>query len=369
MKISKCGAKYSSIISIGEKIKKVSQETGNEFLALNRGVNAVVNLDINSLIKYIDFNTSMMQVYAPQKGFLELREAINKEYFRNKADIDNISIIAGSTYGLGLLFSIIDSNEFYFPEYFWGTYKQILTINDKKCNTYPDLNDFINNSEKYKDKSIIICDPNNPLGNRYNDEIILKAIDNLSQQNCTIIFDCPYRKLYTGRNDDIFAKIANIPNLIIIESFSKWMGLSGQRIGFIHSTNKELNDELNIRLLYSANGVNCFAQIMVTKLMDTKEGEEILKEFTNTTKQNIHKNINWLIKNGLLANEFYKGSSPEGIFVIVNKSQDELFSNFIGSVSLAYFTIKNKEYAQKYSRICVSVPHKKFVKFFSKLID
>lgn len=369
MKISTCGAKYSSIISIGEKIKKISKETNKEFLSLNRGVNAVVNIDLNTLIKDIDFNTNMMQVYAPVTGIPELRQIINREYFHDKNDPDNISIISGSTFGLGLLFSIIDSNEFYFPEYFWGTYKQILTINNKECNTYTDLTDLIENSEKYKDKSIVICDPNNPLGNRHSDDVILKAIDALGKQNCTIIFDCPYRKLFSGRKDDLFSKIANIPNLIIIESFSKWMGLSGQRIGFIHSTSQKLNDELRIRLLYSANGVNTFAQIMVTKLLDTTKGEEILEEFTSTTKDNIKKNIDWLRNNNLLANEFYQKSSPEGIFVIVNKSQEELFSNYIGSVSLSYFTIKNKELAQKYSRICVSVPHKEFVKYFSKIIE
>lgn len=368
MKIEKCGAKYSSIISIGEKIRKISTATGKDFLALNRGVNSVVNIDLNSLIKDIDFNSNIMQVYAPVQGILELREIINKEYFKGNASIENISIIAGSTFGLGLLFSIIDAHEFYFPEYFWGTYKQILTINNKECRTYTNLHDIIENSERYKNKCILICDPNNPLGNRHEDEIILKAIEKLNQQNCTIIFDCPYRKLFTGRNDDIFSKIADIPNLIIIESFSKWMGLSGQRIGFIHSTNQDLNDELRIRLLYSANGVNSFAQIMVSKLMSTTKGNIILKEFINITKDNIEKNINWLIDNNLLAKEFYKTSSPEGIFVIVNKSQEELFSNYIGSVSLSYFTLKDKEQAHKYSRICVSVHHDKFVKFFSNLV-
>lgn len=369
MKISKCGAKYSSIISIGEEIKKISQDTGKEFLPLNRGINAVVNINLNSLIRDIDFNTNTMQVYAPVKGITELREVINNEYFSNNTSIDNISIIAGSTYGLGLLFSILDYNKFYFPKYFWGTYNQILTINNKECKTYSGLNHIIDNYIEYKNKCIIICDPNNPLGNRYSDETILNAIEKLSQQNCTIIFDCPYRKLFTGRDDDIFSKISKLPNLIIVESFSKWMGLSGQRIGFIHSTNKELNDELAIRLLYSANGVNSFAQIMVSKLMKTHKGKEILKEFTTTTLDNIKKNIDWLDNNNLLAKEFYTESVPQGIFVIVNKSQEELFSNYIGSVSLSYFTIENKKDVQKYSRICVSVPHKKFVKFFSNLLD
>ncbi len=368
MKISKCGAKYSSIISIGEKIKSIENKNNKKFLSLNRGVNAVVNIDINSIIGDIDFNTSQMQIYAPVTGIPELKESINKEYFKNNTSNKNISIVSGSTFGLSILFSIIDNKEYYFPKYFWGTYKQILTTNNKECFIYNDLHHLIKNSNNYKDKCVIICEPNNPLGNKHDDNTIIEAINALSSVNCTIIFDCPYRKLFSGRKDDFFTKICNKPNLIIIESFSKWMGLSGQRIGFIHSMNKKFNDELRIRLLYSANGVNTFAQIIVNKLISDSKSENILQDFIDKTRDNIIKNIDWLKENNLLAKEFYKNSTPQGIFIIVNKSQEELFNNDIGSVSLSYFTIDNKEYAKDFSRICVSIPHCKLVKYFSKLI-
>lgn len=368
MKISKCGAKYSSIISIGEEIKKIEKESDKRFLSLNRGVNAVVNIDLNSIISDIDFNTNKMQVYAPVRGIPELRETINREYFKNKTNTENISVISGSTFGLSILFSLLGNNEYYFPKYFWGTYKQILTTNKKECLVYNDLHDLIDNSTSFKDKCVVICEPNNPVGNKHDDNTILKAIEALSNVNCTIIFDCPYRKLFTGREDDIFTKIYNIPNLIIIESFSKWMGLSGQRIGFIHSTNKDFNDELRIRLLYSANGINTFAQIIVNKILSDKKAGEALQNFIDTTRDNIKMNIDWLKENKLLAEEFYEKSYPQGIFVVVNKSQEELFDNYIGSVSLSYFTIDSKEYAKDFSRICVSVPHTKFVKFFSNLL-
>ncbi len=41
MKINISNATFSSIVGIGQKVKKASSETGEEFLELNRGVNAV----------------------------------------------------------------------------------------------------------------------------------------------------------------------------------------------------------------------------------------------------------------------------------------------------------------------------------------
>jgi len=46
MEINKSSAKYSAIVGIGEKLKKKSIETGQEFLYLNRGINQVVNIDL-----------------------------------------------------------------------------------------------------------------------------------------------------------------------------------------------------------------------------------------------------------------------------------------------------------------------------------
>jgi len=81
MKINKSGAKYSAIVGIGERIKNISKETGEEFLLLNRGVNSVCNIDLNEVVKEIDFNTKDMQVYPPSQGKIELRKAINQHYF------------------------------------------------------------------------------------------------------------------------------------------------------------------------------------------------------------------------------------------------------------------------------------------------
>jgi aspartate/methionine/tyrosine aminotransferase len=155
--------------------------------------------------------------------------------------------------------------------------------------------------------------------------------------------------------------------VVIVESFSKSIGLSGQRIGFVHSSNADLMHQLAIRLMYSSNGVNAFAQVLVEKLLTTKEGQQAITDFKNQTTRDIRLNINYLMNRGLLANSFYKNSQPKGIFVVVNRSFDELLAHRIASVSLSFFTKKHSDIAKQYARICVSVPHDTFVRFFNQI--
>ena len=154
-------------------------------------------------------------------------------------------------------------------------------------------------------------------------------------------------------------------NVIINESFSKSVGLSGQRIGFIFNANTGLMEELAIRLMYATNGINGFAQKLVSLLLTTPEGKKAVTNFKKITVSGIKRNINFLTKKRFLAEEFYKKSTPTGIFVIVNKTQEELLEHHIGSVSLGYFTKLKPVLGNKYARISVSVSSDKFERFFN----
>ena len=99
----------------------------------------------------------------------------------------------------------------------------------------------------------------------------------------------------------------------------------------------------------------------------TEKGKKAVREFKEKTTTDIRKNIAFLKERDLLAGEFYQNSEPRGIFVVINKSEEELFQYHIGSVSLSFFTRTRKEEASKYARICVSVPHDDFVRFLNPL--
>lgn len=368
MKTKISGAKYSAIVGIGEELKKRERETGLEYLALNRGINNVVKIDLNDIVKDIEYNTDTMQFYAPTTGMHNLKKAINYEFFSETADLENIFITAGGMNGLNILFQSLDVKRIYSHQMFWGAYTNILKIVGNEQGFYPSYEALAENPEEYRDSAVIICDPNNPVGDKYADERLIEIIEILGKHGVTVIWDGPYRRLFMDSSDDIYTRLIKFPHVIVAESFSKSLGLSGQRLGFIHTTNEELKKELAIRLLYCGNGTNTFVQILVEKLIMTEKGKEVSKKYKETTVDAIYKNIEYLQKHKLLADEFYENSTPVGIFVIVKKTYEELLDKRIGSVPINYFTRRTDIDHSKYSRICVSVPHEKFVSYFKELI-
>ena len=369
MKINISKATFSSIVGIGQKVRKASKESGEEYLELNRGVNNVTNIDLENVINQIDFNSKDIQVYAPNLGIDSLRKSIAKEYFPSYCDFPNfenrISISPGGMPALDLVIQTLNVENIYFPKFYWGSYSKMATIRNKPFSFYDNLMDF--DLSNLNDSScIFICDPSNPTGVKLDDTDLLKLISDINKTGAIIIFDCPYRKLFY--DDDFFNKISCYENVIITESFSKWIGLSGLRLGFIYSLNKELNDELNIRLLYEFNAVSTVSQMIVDKVISTPEGKLAHTNFRKITTENIRKNIEYLKDNNLLVKEIYENSSPIGIFAVINKSEDFLFQNKIGAVGLDKFVYYDKDVWSSYSRICVSVEHELFKRFISKII-
>jgi aspartate/methionine/tyrosine aminotransferase len=368
MKINNSGAKFSSIVGIGEKIKKIEKEIGVKYLPLNRGINDVVNIDLSKIIKEIDFNSKEIQQYPPNSGILSLRKNIVKEYFPSMIGIENnISIIGGGMPSLDLCIQILDTKKIWYPKFYWGSYEKMSIIRKKSFDFYETLSDFDLSTLSDTD-CIFICSPSNPTGLLIDNDYLLDSITKISNTGAVIVFDCPYYRLFY--NDNFFERILQYggDNIIICESFSKCYGLSGFRLGFICSLNKEFNEELNIRLLYEFNGISSPSQILVDRILSTKQGQIAINNFQEETRKHIKLNIKWLRDNNFLVDDIYNGDNPIGIFAIINKSEDFLFQNKIGAVGLDKFVYNNKNNWSSYSRICVSVKHEIFIEYFSKII-
>ena len=367
MKINK-SVTYSSIVGIGEKIKKVEKETGVKFLTTQRGIPDVCNIDLSNIINKIDFNSKEAQQYTPNLGILSFRKNIGKLYFPYIENIEsNICITCGGMKSIDLSLQILNMEKVYFPYLYWSSYSKMATIRVKKFDFYKSLSDF-DLSELDENSVIFVNYPSNPTGQSIDNLYLLNMIKKITDTGAIIIFDSPYYRLFN--NDNFFEEVlqAGKNNIIICESFSKCYGLSGLRLGFICSLNNEFNEELNIRILYEFNGVSSASQFIVDKLISTEEGKISIKEFQEETVEHITKNINYLKHNGLLAEEIYGDEIPIGIFSIINKSESYLFENKIGAVGLEKFCNFNKEHNKKYSRICVSIRHKLFKEFIKNII-
>lgn len=370
MNINNSGATFSSIVGIGAKVQQLSRETGREYLFLNRGINAVCTIDLAEVLQYVEINSTRVQVYPPNKGLPELRQAINDEYFAGKSHVENIAITAGGMAALDLAVQTLQLEKLLYAHYFWGSYAKLAAIRGIPSESYESLENLVEHysTQRTENIAVLVCDPNNPVGNKMDDEKLLAAIRRLNELGAVVIFDSPYRRLFCGSEDAFFQELLALENVVITESFSKSFGLSGQRLGFIHCTNSAFNEELNIRLLYSANGVNAFAQALVHALIATPEGKRASAEFKRKTVADIEKNIAYLHQYNLLVDELYTNTAPVGIFAVVKISEEKLLQHRIGSVGMQYFTHNKNQATLETARICVSVPHAKFAQFFDAVV-
>jgi len=363
------GTKASSIVKASEKLKQLQKETGQEYLFLNRGINAVCPINLTEVIKEIDFNSSEIQHYPASKGKVGLRRAINAEYFNSRSDAENMVITDGGIAALDVCFQSLAVKQIILPAMYWGTYTRMLTIRKIPYDFYTDIFELENNLESLKQSAVVICDPGNPLGDKYHDTDLIRIIKKLNESGIIVILDCPYRRVFYDSTDTFYQEIGLLENVIIVESFSKSVGLSGLRIGFVHSSNSDFITEVYKRVLYATNGINAFSQLIIEKLLLNEKGKKAVTFFKKKTVHDISLNIDFLKDNNLLASELYNNREVKGIFVVVRKTEEELLNAKIGCVPLSYFTEKNEDTYKKYSRISVSVPHEMFVKFFTSVVE
>jgi len=358
MNINTSPVTYSSIVQIGEMATKLEKETSDKYLKLHRGVMDVTTIELNTISQKIDFNSKKIQQYGGNDGDTQLVETI-KDKFHLKDHY--VMTVPGGMAALDLVINSLSDKTFWIPKYHWGSWNKILTIHGKEIKTF---NDFDIRNVEVGEGVVMLCYPSNPTGYAPKFEDLKAFADVCRERGQTLILDLPYYYLFNDMSNNIYELYSD--NVIIISSFSKSIGLSGLRIGYIGTKNKELYDTMKIRSLYKYNSISTVPQSIINDLLTTNEGIESLNDYKKVTKDHITKNIQYLSENGLLFDEYT--DIPVGPFAIVNKNFDELLKYKITSVPLNKFTFNNKEEKLKdVSRISVAVDHNLFVEYFNRI--
>lgn len=81
-------------------------------------------------------------------------------------------------------------------------------------------------------KLVYLCNPNNPTGTWFGDEVLSKVLDELPA-HVTLIYDEVYFQFATEHGlPDAIRHVLDDRNIIIVHSFSKAYGLAGLRVGY-----------------------------------------------------------------------------------------------------------------------------------------
>jgi len=356
MNVNHSPVTYSSIVEIGERTSSLEKKTGQTYLKLHRGVMDIDLIDLNSFMKDFDYNQKSVQQYGGNDGDSKLVEVIKDKFHLQN---HHVLTVPGGMATLDLVINSLSDENFLIPKYHWGSWNKILKIHNKNIQEFDDFN-----IQDFKPESgvVMLCYPSNPTGWSPKFEDLKKFINYAKEKEITVILDLPYYYLFNELDNQIYELFYD--NVIVLSSFSKSMGLSGLRIGYIATKNTELYNSLKIRSLYKYNSISTVPQQIITRLLSTYEGNLALKNYKEVTKSNVQKNIEYLNERGFLFGEY--PSVPTGPFAIVNIDFDLLLFNHISSVPLIKFSL-NRTINANYSRICVAVPHETFKNYFNKV--
>ncbi|MCX7956034.1 MAG: pyridoxal phosphate-dependent aminotransferase [Patescibacteria group bacterium] len=281
-------------------------------------------------------------------GILPLRKKIaEKISFELKIPTspDEIVITAGSMMALKYATNVLinkDDEVIVFSPYF-SSYKEQITLTGGKIKEIPlkinkNKNDFfysidLKKTEKTinkKTKAIIVNSPNNPTGTVYNKEELIKLAKIIKKNNLYLITDEVYDYLIF---DNIsYFNIASIswlwPKVIRCFSFSKKYGMTGWRVGYLH-TNKELvNQILKIHDATIVCNNHLSQEAALAALSKNENEDDDIKNYINILNKNREIMINYL---GQMKN-FFSYNKPQGGYYVFVKYK---------------YPLKSKEMAKK----------------------
>ena len=199
----------------------------------------------------LDFNKGYH--YSDTLGLPGLRKKISN-YYKNKFDAkfdynDEIIISAGSKILLYMAIKAIlkKNDEVLLIEPYWLSYTEQIKLCGGKTKSVP-YNENLNNLPNYihkKVKLIILNNPNNPSGKVYSKKELNKILKICIKNDIFLIIDETYNDFL--KNEKFYTLIKeNSKNVIIINSLSKNLGLSGWRIGYLISNRKFIQNILKL---------------------------------------------------------------------------------------------------------------------------
>jgi len=265
----------ASSIELNEMVYSL-KESGVDPIILSYGEAPFIfkNLNFNN----IDINQGAH--YSSSMGILSLRERIcnhlNQEYGA-KLNPDNFMITAGSKLASYIaLKAILETGDFIIlHEPSWVSYQEhakFCGANTEFLSYKIRVSEFENALVGKKFKAIILNNPHNPRGYLYTEEEIRLCANLCKKNNAYLIVDESYsdfvinEKFYSAAN-----LLGKFDNIVVLNSVSKNLGLSGWRIGYLIADNLFLKAALKINQhlvtcaptilqLYLADNFNTLAQ-------------------------------------------------------------------------------------------------------------
>lgn len=187
----------------------------------------------------------------------EVKQAVSR--WKNVRE-DQIFLGNGSDEAIDLLMRVFtrpgSNDQVLVPVPTYGMYKVTASIQQIDFRTLVLDNNFQLNAQSLLDavttdtRIVILCTPNNPTGNSFSvDEMekVLKGFEGI------VIVDEAYIDFASGPS--MLTKLDDYPNLVVLQTFSKAMGMAGTRLGMAFATSLIIEQLNKIKAPYNVNAL------------------------------------------------------------------------------------------------------------------
>ncbi len=275
--------------------------------------------------------------YTQNAGFLDLRKAIKEKLEKNNIFVteDNIFVTPGATYGVSITVGTLinHGDEVLVPDPGYPNFAAITRHYGGivKYYTLKEEDNFQINFDKLKklvtDKTrlIIINSPSNPTGAVLSREQVKNLVDFTFKNNIWLLSDEVYESyVYSGEHISPLS-FSNADNVIGIYSFSKSYNMTGLRVGYVVSRNKNVcRGLLKAQELYisSAPSISQMTAINTLKFCD-----EEMASLKNNFKTKLDTAINIL-------NDDIKYIPKGAFYILIDISRTGKSSNEFADILL-----------------------------------
>lgn len=141
------------------------------------------------------------------------------------------------------------------------------------------------------DKDIcFLCNPNNPVGNVTDTNILKNIVDVCEKNNVILVIDECFMDFVLNSSDLLAQKFLTCKNLVILKAFTKIYAMAGLRLGYILSENEILIEK--IRNAAQPWSVSVPAQLAGTAALKNTEYIKRTAEFVSKERKFLTDNLN-----------------------------------------------------------------------------
>jgi len=277
-------------------------------------------------------------------GASRLSNLLSRWYFDNEFNEKNITVGNGASEFIRIINrNIIKNVTIPVP-----TFNEYEDLSEERINRFPleeeddfilDSEEFVKSAKKSGSNFAVIINPNNPTSSITKKSELEYIMDNLRHLD-GIIVDESFLDFAGDRNVySVQSLIDEYPNLIVLRSLSKEFGVPGLRIGYILTSNFDINSKIRFNL--PIWNINSIAERFIELLPRYREDyEQSLVKITSDREK---------FYSGLKKNDTIKPFKPYGNFVFCKTRNKSLNSQNLCAELFKKYNIFIKDCSNKAS--------------------